>query len=262
VCSAQGCSGPLAVTGTITLDKQMSGINTNFHPQGMTYDPNLGQFVLALQGPTKLWRVNMNGTVGSTVSLSPSGSNSFNYMTAIAADATNFYVSDYTCNASCPDFFFVAKAGGAPTKDSADIAAYGGYPVAIGNFGTLYRGNIINNTYDWTGINQIRVSNLASVDTIQTTLTTTIAQGIGDLTWDGSALWALGYCHDGVAGCKANLFKIDPSTGSILETDNAVYTPSGSLIPAGLAYSNGVLYVLNYSESAAVAGTISEIACK
>jgi hypothetical protein len=265
ICTAvsvsSGCTAP-SVVSTITLDVQMSGIHSNFHPQGMTYDPSLAQFVLALQGPTNLWRVNTNGTVGSKVALTTSGQNSFNYMTAIAADANNFYISDYTCNNSCPDFFKVAKGGGAPTQNSTDTAAYGGYPVAIGNNSALYRGNIVSNTYDWTGVTQIRVSNLASVDTITATLSTSISQGIGDLAWDGSALWALGYCKDATPNCPASLFKIDPLTGSLIETDKSVYLPSGNLIPAGLAYDSGYLYVLNYSETANVAGTITKLLCK
>jgi hypothetical protein len=187
--------------------------------------------------------------------------NSFDYLTGIAADANFYYLTDYTCNANCPDLFRVAKAGGAPTQISNEISAYGGYPIAIGG-GKIYRGEIINNTYDWTNINQIRVSDLATPDVVTQTHTIALARGIGDLTWDGSALWALGYSNENNPNRNVDLLRIDPVTGAVLETYLNVYNPGAPYTPSGLAYAQGHLYVLNYSETSGVGSTLTKLACQ
>lgn len=126
----------------------------------------------------------------------------------------------------------------------------------------MYRGEIISNTYDWTSLNQIRVSDLATPDVITQTHTITIARGIGDLTWDGSSLWALGYSHDSSPNRNVDLLKIDPVTGAVLETYLNVYNPGAPYNPSGLAYAQGHLYVLNYSETSGVGSTLTKLACQ
>ena len=250
------------MSSSVTLDPAWSAnVDNNFHPQGMTYDASDGNFVLALQGPAQLRVVTLAGSLAKTVSLSQSGSNSFNYLTSVAADANYYYVSDYTCNNGCPDFFRVGKNGGSPSNISSDVQAYGGYPVAIGG-STLYRGSIINNTYDWTNLNQIRISDINTPDSITKTISVAIARGIGDLAWDGTALWVLGYSHDPSPNRQVDLYKIDPSNGATLASYPNVYNPGSPYNPSGLAYANNALYVLNYSESNGVGSTITKIACQ
>jgi hypothetical protein len=249
----------MCVGNTITLDPAWSGnFDFNFHPQGMTYDAAADRLVLALQDWDHALRViGLDGVLQSTITLNASGSNAFTYMTSVAADANYYYVTDYTCNSGCPDLFRVAKTGGTPTQISTGIAAYGGYPITIGN-GELYRGED-STSYDWTAIDQIRVSAVATPDTVTRTLSTGITRGIGDLTWDGEWLWALAYAT--TANRTVDLFRIDPATGIVLAQFPAVYTAPANFVPSGLAYAKGRLYVLNYSETTGVGSTLTVLGC-
>jgi hypothetical protein len=261
-CKPLGCSGPLAVDSSFTLDASWSSnSHSNFHPQGMTYDEFAGNFVIALQGARTLHLVSLAGNPVGTVDLS-SPDEVFNYMTAIAADANYYYISDYACNNNCPDLWRVPKGsnGAARVQVSADQAAFGGYPVALSGT-TLYRGNF-SNDYDWSQENQVRVADLASPDNVVNTFSVPIARGIGDMTSDGTTLWMLGLSYDGSPNRQVDLYRIDPSNGLVIESYLNVYDPGGSFSPAGLAYTNGALYVLNYSTAAGVGSTMTKIACK
>ncbi|MCK6591161.1 MAG: hypothetical protein L6Q76_26715, partial [Polyangiaceae bacterium] len=225
------------------------------------YDEAAGNLVIVLQGAPQLRIVSLAGVLLNTVMVSPTGPNVFDYLTSVAADANFYYFADYTCNNGCPDLFRVGKGGGVPTQISNEILAYGGYPLAIGG-GKMFRGEIINNEYNYTNLNQIRVSDLATPDTVTQTHTIPIARGIGDLTWDGSTLWALGYSHDSSPNRNVDLLKIDPATGAVLETHLNVYNPGAPYNPSGLAYAQGHLYVLNYSETSGVGSTLTKLACQ
>jgi hypothetical protein len=51
-------------------------------------------------------------------------------------------------------------------------------------------------------------------------------------------------------------------TGAVLESYLNVYNPGAPYNPSGLAYAQGHLYVLNYSETSGVGSTLTKLACQ
>jgi hypothetical protein len=260
------CHGPFAVKNQFSLDAAVfSGVHNNFHPQSLAYDPTTGFLVYAPQGPTELRFTNQSGVLQATTQLTQVGNNSMYYTTGIAIDSTYLFISDYTCNNGCTDLVRYTRSGNFGITNGInptfEVQAYGGYPLEIGG-GNLFRGNF-SNDYTWTSINQIRVSPITSADNIIRTINTNVPRGIGDLAWDGSALWAMSYSEyeTGNPIRTVDLYRIDPNTGATLESYTSVYTDPSPLRPAGVAYGNNSLWIFDYSETAGVPGKLTQLAC-
>ncbi|MFO0755122.1 MAG: LruC domain-containing protein [Byssovorax sp.] len=247
-CAGTPSSGPctpgsLSVGAAVNLAGSFAAAPSNFHPQGMGLAADGTSFSVVLQSTQQI-RL-MNPQTGALVS-STGISNGLNHTTGIAWDPGNsrYFVADYTSNNSGIDLWSVTS-GGSASQASNEVSAYGGYPLAVGN-GRLYRGSIISNTYDWTNLTQIRVSNVGTPDSIITTLSPGIG-GIEDMAWDGAALWVLGYTPDANTDTPINLYRVDPTSGAVLGSYPNVATSGANRRASGLEYLNGTLYVFNWS---------------
>ena len=262
------CRGPFTVDQTISLDANLfTAKHSNFHPQSIDFDPANNQIVFALQGTNTARWVDLNGVAQGFAATPAVGQNSMNYTTGIAIDGTYLFISDYTCNASvnCTDLARYTRNGQFGIANgitaSTEYLAYGGYPLALGG-GNLFRGNF-SNSYDWTSINQIRVTTVGAPDVLLRTLNANyIARGIGDMAWDGSAIWVVGYSSDSVPNRNVDLWRVDPNNGNNLESYANVFTLKAPLRPAGIAYGNNSLYIFGYSETVGTASTLTRLGCK
>ena len=107
------------------------------------------------------------------------------HTTSVACDSNQFYLADYTGNASYQDMYTLSLTGSA--KTSGLRAGYGGFLIAVyGN--DLYR-TALSNTYN---LNNLTPSTARTSSTRSTVATASRQELVGDM------------CHDGIeSGCRA-----------------------------------------------------------
>lgn len=218
----------LSLVQTVNLPSQMSQSSCNFHPQGLGIDEQQQELLFFQQCSRPVVRSDLNGNyLGGDVSVG-----GYNHITSGAADSNYYYFSDYTANTSGLDLYRMNKDGTGITNISTEIQADGGYPIDVRN-GLIYRTNFSTN-YDWSDLNQIRVANVASPDSIIQTLNLTGNNGIGDIAidTDHNSLWVLEW--NGGRILRYNL----STGGAPLETFNLGLDGQD----AGLTYFNNRLY--------------------
>ena len=118
-------AGVLTLDYTNTLSNQLSDTNSNFHPQGLGYDTSSNELLFMQQSAQKIFKTDLNGFVTGSVSTG------YHHNTSVAADGSNYYFSDYTGNASYRDLYSIDKSTNSVSQLSAEIAAYGGYPIDV-----------------------------------------------------------------------------------------------------------------------------------
>ena len=231
VITANASASTVILDSTVNLGSELSTSGWNFRPQGLGYDASANELLFAQQGSQVVYRTDLSGNVTGSVSTG------LQHTTSVAADANNYYVSDYTGNTSYPDLYTIDKASGAKTTFSSEVAAYGGYPIDVRG-GNLYRTENTNN-YNWGSLNEIRVSSLLTPDvTSSVFLDTTF--GIGDMTVDhlSNTLWLIDY------SANAYLRQFDLSSG--LELASYDFGLDG--LTAGLTFANNKLYYYDWDD--------------
>ncbi len=150
----------------------------------------------------------------------------------VACDGDAFFFTDYGGNAAGPDLYRLPRQDGVAAQISNATAAFSGYPLAI-NGDRLWRTNdSVDN--DWSSLRSVRVAPKANPDAIQIEFPVAVNEGIGDLCHDGEHLWVLGNVREGNPVPNANLYRLDPETGEVLDAfANFHQCPRGR--PAGLA---------------------------
>lgn len=239
---AQTWAATVTLTNTYALGSELAVASSNFHPQGMGYDSSANELLFIQQSGNSIVRTNLTGqvlgtrTIGSIPITSSGGSGTANHTVSVAADAGNYYFTDYTCNSGCRDLYSIGKTAGAAVALSNEIAGYGGYPIDVRN-GLLYRTNPTN-SYSNSNLNQIRVSSLAAPDSITGTLTLTGGLGIADFAvdTDHGAIWVLDYT------ASAAIRRYDLATGALQES----YALGLDGLDAGMTYGNGTLYYYDW----------------
>lgn len=225
-------AGTLTLENTFSLSNQLADSSSNFHPQGLGYDTSTNELLYMQQSSGTIFRTNLSGTITGSVT-----TNQFlNHTTSVAGDAANYYVSDYTGNSSYLDVHNVNKTTGAVSTLSSEVAAYGGYPIDVRD-GNLYRTNV-STSYNWSNLNQIRISSLATPDTGIQTVTLATGAGIGDIAVDSARdnVWVIDYA------ASATLRRFDLATGS--ELDSFALGLDG--LTGGLTYANDKLYYYDW----------------
>lgn len=220
----------LVLQNTISLSTNLSYASSNFHPQGIGYDPVANELLYVQQSSQRIDLTDMNGNYLGSVSTG------YNYTTSVASDGTYYYFSDYQGNTGGLDLFRIAKTGGSVTSISTETAAYGGYPLDVRG-GKIYRGNF-STSYDYSMINQIRVANISAPDTILNTINITSPYGIADfaIDLDSNSIWVLDYTS------SASIRRYALTGGTALET----WSLGVDGTCAGLTYANGKLYYYSW----------------
>lgn len=216
----------LSLVNTVNLPVQFSLSNCNFNPQGLGVDEGASELLFMQQCSHPIQRTDLAGSYLGSVSVDQ------NHITDVAADGSYYYFSDYTGNSSTVDLHRMPKAGPPSAAISAEVAAYGGYPIDV-RAGQIYRTEP-STTYDWSDLNQLRVANVATPDTILQTLTLSGLTGMGDFAvdLDGGNLWVLDW-GDG------RIHRYDLQTGGApLQSFNLGLDGQ----TAGLTYYNDRLY--------------------
>ncbi len=235
---APAWSATVTLTNTYALGGALSASSFNFHPQGMGYDSSANELLFIQQSSNAIVRTDLTGqvlgtrTIGTLPTLANSSDPAASYTVSVAADAGNYYFSDYTRNTSGRDLYSIGKTNGAAVALSNEVAAYGGYPIDVRN-GLLYRTNVTTN-YNNSNLNQIRVSSIATPDSITGTLTLTGGLGIADFAvdTDHGMIWVLDYV------ASASIRRYDLTTGALQET----YALGLDGLDAGMTYANNTLY--------------------
>jgi hypothetical protein len=241
----------LNLSATVALNNTLADPSSNFSPQGMGYDATANELLFIQQSTSTIFRTDLAGNiVGSRVIsnlpiLFGSGTDpTANHTVSVAADAANYYFSDYTCNNYCYDLFRVAKTSGDPVAISTEVAAFGGYPIDVRN-GVIYRTNA-SSTYDYAGLHQIRAASTATPDAVTSTITLTGA-GIADFAIDpdNNSVWVLDYLG------AASIRRFDLTTGALLDT----FALGLDGLTGGLTYASGRIYYYNWNSG--VGSTLS-----
>jgi hypothetical protein len=237
----------LVLAATHTLDPQLASADSNWHPQGLGFDEYTGELLFIQQASDRVYVCDLIGTVLNVrvigpITYNPGGATATvcRHTTSVAADATNYYVSDYTNNSTGYDMQTFPKAAGAATPFSNEVAAYGGYPIDIRGT-TLYKCNV-STTYSWNNLNQLRTVDLASPDVVLTQDTLSGTAGIGDIAidLDGMFVWVLEYLP------SASIHTFDLATAALVDT-----FPLGlDGETAGLTYHDNVLYYYDWDDVA------------
>jgi hypothetical protein len=231
VCSS-AMAGTLTLENTFALSNQLADSSSNFHPQGLGYDTSANELLYMQQSTNTIFRTNLSGTITGSRALSPNR----HHTTSVAGDGANYYVSDYTSNTSGPDLYRVDKTTCAAVNMSTDVAAFGGYPIDVRD-GNLYRTET-STTYNWSNLNQIRISAVATPDSGVQTVTLATGAGIGDIAVDSARnnVWVIDYA------ASATLRRFDLATGN--ELDSFALGLDG--LDAGLTYANDKLYYYDW----------------
>ncbi len=124
---------PILYFPPFSLNSALSDSSSNFHPQGLGYDPIANELLYMQQSANAIFRTDLNGTLlGSrtigTINTNGSGTSSTaNHAVSVASDGIFYYFSDYTCNTGCFDLHRIGISGGTSTNISNETAAFGGY---------------------------------------------------------------------------------------------------------------------------------------
>ncbi len=228
-CSIEGLGAPPLLVRETALPAAWASVRANFHPQGACYDAQSGDVVLAIQSRRRLDFVDpATGALDGGVALPD-----YQSIVSVGCAGDGFLFSDYTRNQGGPDLLGVGRGGGAVVQLSAEVDAFGGYPLTVAG-DTLWRG-VATPGYDWRAMRTIRVSAVDDPDVIDQQFQVPAPGGVGDLCFDGVSLWVLGYVHEG-AGADANvdLYRVDPITGVLEAAFEDIYRCRTGR-PAGLA---------------------------
>jgi hypothetical protein len=212
----------------ITLSNTLSDPHSNFHPQGLGYDPVANELLFIQQSDRSIRRTDMAGNLVGSVSVN------LHHTTSVASDGTNYYVSDYTSNSGGLDLHRVTSSGSV-TNISSERASYGGYPIDVRG-GIIYRTNH-SNSYNWSNLSQVRVASLSSPDSITSTINLNGTNGIGDIAVDDVSgnIWIIDYSNN------ASLRRFDMSGNQL---DSFALGLDG--LDAGITYANGKLYYYDW----------------
>lgn len=224
-------AGLLTLEYSNALDDLLADPRSNFHPQGLGYDTGSNELLFMQQSSRTIYRTDLNGNINGSTNIG------LNHTTSVAGDGTHYYFSDYTGNSHMADLYRIDKAGGSNTIVSSEVAAYGGYPIDVRN-GLLYRTENTT-TYSWGTLNQVRISNLAAIDTTLQTVSLATTFGIGDIAVDSvrNQIWAIDYTS------TAHLRQFDLVTGNELASFNLGLDG----LTAGLTYANDTLYYYDWN---------------
>jgi len=241
-------SGPASATtltldNTYLLDNSLADTRSNFSPQGLGYDTGSGELLFLQQSSKTVYRTDLSGNINGSLALgvtqyNPSGNSAVpNFTTSIAGDGTNYYFSDYTNNSGGYDLYSADKTSGSPSAISAEVAAYGGYPIDVRD-GLLYRTNN-STTYNWSGLNTIRISSIATPDTILGTVTLAGSVGIGDIAVDSlnNNIWTIDYTSG------ASVRRFDLTTGVLLDS----FSLGLDGLTGGITYADNKLYYYDWN---------------
>ncbi|MEE2834972.1 MAG: DUF4215 domain-containing protein, partial [Myxococcota bacterium] len=233
------------------LSTQFSGGHSNFHPQGMCYDNTRNHLVFAHQGSRRaLTRANVSGTPIRELNRISTG---LHHTTSVACDSNQFYLADYTGNASYQDMYTLSLTGSRRNFWSAR-AGYGGFPIAVyGN--DMYR-TALSNTYNWNNLTRIYRTDKSNPSTVRNSFAT--PGPVGDMCHDGTRIWALRYVHNRESN-QISLWGFNPSNGSRTQTYNNITTCTrGQPKGLGCHRSANKLYVWCYEENSGTEGEIVE----
>jgi len=220
----------ITLDNTFTLASIFSSSHSNFHPQGLGFDSATGELLYMQQSERRIDRSDTFGVFTGSTSV-----NEF-HTTSVAADASNYYYSNYSGNASGPDLYSKNKNTGVITQISSDVLAYGGYPIDVRN-GKMYRTEY-STSYSWANLSTIRISDWNTIDSIDQTIVLDTLFGIGDFGIDSvnNEAWVLDY------NANASIRRFDLTTGNLLD----VFAVGLDGLDAGLTYANGNLYVYDW----------------
>ena len=224
-------AGTLILDSTIPLSDTLAAASSNFHPQGLGYDTGTGELLFIQQGSHPIYSTDLSGNITGSRTIG------FNHATSVAGDADGYYFSDYTANTNGLDLYSIDKLPADPAVAiSTEIAAYGGYPIDVRG-GMIYRTENSTN-YDWSNLDQIRISSLSSVDSFSTVDLAT-GNGIGDIAVDAAcnAAWVIDYSD------SASLRQFDLATGTELES--VALNLDG--LTAGITYADNKLYYYDWN---------------
>lgn len=244
------CASPIALAdtlslvNTVNLPAQFSAGECNFNPQGLGVDEGASELLFAQQCNHPIYRTDLDGNLLGSVAVDQE------YVTDVAADGSYYYFSDYTTNASGIDLRRMPKAGPPSAAFSAETAAYGGYPIDLRG-GQIYRTEPSSN-YDWSDLNQVRVANIGTPDSIDRTVTLSGLNGMGDFAvdLDGGNLWVLEWSG-------GRILRYDLQNGGA-PLDSFSLGLEGQT--AGLTYFNGRLYYYDWVASSGSTLRIYDIA--
>lgn len=227
-----------------TLVSALSDPNSNFSPQGLGYDTGSNELLYMQQSTNTIFRTDLFGNIVGTREIGtlpfyPSGSttSTANHTTSVAGDGSNYYFTDYTANSSGYDLYGIGTTSGTANAISSEVAGYGGYPIDVRD-GILYRTEA-SNSYGWGTLNEIRISNLNSVDSISNTVTLNTGFGIGDIAVDSlrNQIWTIDYSS------TAFLRQFDLNTGDLLQSFDLELDG----LTAGITYANDKLYYYDWN---------------
>lgn len=223
----------VTLSNTYALGSALSVSLSNYNPQGIGFDSSANELLFVQQSANNIVRTDLTGQVTGTRALS-----GYNHVVSVAADANNYYFSDYTCNSGCTDLLRIGKTSGSATALSTEVIGYGGYPIDVRN-GYLYRTNA-STTYGFSNLHQIRVSSMSAVDTTLKTLTLAGA-GIADFSVDTAhnSIWVLDYL------ASASVRRFDLGTGALLDT----FALGLDGLTAGLTFGNNTLYYYDWNQT-------------
>lgn len=238
-CQAHSQAVPLADAPTrsmqaeavYALTPELGQSGSNFAPQGLGYDAATGSLLFVQQGSSSpMYQTDLTGMITGTVPLDLVN------VTSVAADETNFYVSDFTRNTRGADVFAIDRETGAQTQIGGERRAYAGYPIDVRD-GQLYRTET-SVAYSWGALNQLRISDLASPDTITLTLSLDTPEGISDIAVDvqNNVLWTLDYSS------SAMIRRFDLTTGAAVDR----FDTRLDGLDAGLTVADGVVYYYDW----------------
>jgi hypothetical protein len=219
--------------------------HSNFHPQGMAYDGENNQLVLAPQGKNMIILLNADTfSVESTLYLA---GRTTSYATGVAVDANNYYITEYNSNngymLKCPKS---GKSGSSIyCSDDAQIAGYGGVPLTVTG-STLYRAardssGSGSNSYSWDNLRTLVKSDASSPTSIQSSCN--LPSGTDGLAFvGGNKLIQMVWNGDsGTAQPTLNL--IDADTCAVESTQTLANACDSGSNAAGVAYKAGKVYI-------------------
>jgi len=245
IASGPAFAASMSLDNTFALDNLLAYPDSNFHPQGLGYDTGSNELLFMQQSSRTIYRTDLSGNINGSLAPAPvqfrpgsAGTSTLNYTTSVAGDGTNYYFSDYTNNTVGYDLYSADKTTGTGGAISSEVAGYGGYPIDVRD-GKLYRTQA-STGYNWTNLNQIRISSIATPDSITQTLTLTGSNGIGDIAVDSANnnVWTIDY----TAGASVRRF--DLSTGALLDT----FALGLDGLTGGITYADNKLYYYDWND--------------
>ena len=221
----------LAFQNTYNLSSSLAVAASNFNPQGIGYDTSANELLFAQQSSQTLYRTDLTGNILGSKSVA-----AYNYTVSVAADSSFYYFSDYTSNTNGPDLLRMNKTTNVIQQVGSEIVAYGGYPIDVRN-GSLYRA-IPSTSYDYSNLNSIRVSNIATPDTTTTTLALNTPGGIADFAVDSAnnSLWVMNY------STNASIYRYNLASGTLANT----FPLNLNGQTGGMTFANNTLYYYNW----------------